>query len=160
MKNKKRETVGKLSSDLLMKDMGPQNVVDMQRSMQETYLKDLVECIDIHKKIFPGDFYVVHITKKEKLLTNVIQEMFLGRMSCPSPQYDEAVYKYSKEDDRVEFMWVIPSKGTCHHLRDNAIHVVPEEQQLLRFVLEFFDGSLLARSKQLNKEEADSILIA
>lgn len=155
-----RETVGKISSDLIQKDMGAQTVVDMQRKMQEEYLQHLVECIDNHKNIFPGDFYVVVITKNEKLMPNVMRSYFLARISCPTPEYDQSVYKYFKNDERAEHIWTVPCRDACYYLKDNANYIIPAERGLLEHVMKFLDGSLLTLSKQLNGEEADTPFIA
>jgi len=155
-----RDTVGKISSDLSQKNMGSQNIIDLQREMQEDYLKHLIECIDNHKHIFLSDFYVIVITKNEKLMPNVFRSYFLARLSCPSPEYDQSVFKYFRDDERAEHIWTVPSRDACYHLKDNANYVVPAERGLLEYVQRFFDGSLLTLSKQLNGEQADTPFIA
>lgn len=154
-----RETVGKVSSDLLQKDMGPQTVVDMQREMQKDYLKNLVDCINNHKNVFPSDFFIVVISKNERLMPNVFRGYFLARLSCPTPEYDQTVFKYNKDAEYVEHIWTIPSQDACNYLHENAKYVVTEEQELLQYVLRFLDGSLLKLSKQLNGEEPDTPFI-
>ena len=155
-----RETVGKISSDLSQKDMGSQNIVDLQRKMQEEYLQNLIECINNHKSIFPGDFFIIVITKNEKLMPNVFRSYFLARMSCPSPEYDQSVFRYFKDGEHAEHIWTVPSKDACYHLKENANYIVPAERGLLEYVQRFFDGSLLTLSKQINGEEADTPFIA
>jgi len=89
-----RETVGKISSDLLIKS------VDNTHSAYEQMLESLTdfdkhmhETIDRLKKDWPSqDFYIVVITKKERLMTNVLRNYFLGRLSCPTPDYDPVGY--------------------------------------------------------------------
>lgn len=160
MSDQKRDTVGKISSELLQKDMGPQTIIDMQRKIQEDYLSHLVECINNHKTIFTDDFFVIVITKNERLMPNVFRSYFLARISCPSPEYDQTVFKYYKNDEKVEHIWTVPSKYACYHLKDNAQYIIPEERELLHFALRFLDGSLLKLSKQLNGEEPDTPFIA
>lgn len=160
MTDQKRETVGKVSSELLQKDMGPQNVVDMQREMQKDYINHLIECINTHKNIFVSDFYVVVISKNERLMQNVFRSYFLARLTCPTPEYDQSVFKYYKDSEHVEHVWTVPSQDSCYYLRDNAQYVVPEERELFGYVMRFLDGSLLTLSKQLNGEEPDTPFIA
>jgi len=157
---KKRETLGKISSDLLQKQPEERSVVELERSMQEDYLDHLKECVATHAKIFPDNFYIVVITKNEKLMPNVFRNYFSARLSCPTPEYDQSVFKYIKESEHVEYLWTVPSKDACIHLKENAQYVVKEEQELLRFVLHFLDGTLLNVSKHLNGESIDSILLA
>lgn len=156
----KRDTVGKISSELLQKNDGPQSVIDMQRAMQEDYLDHLKQCIETHKNKFPGDFYVVVITKNEKLMPNVFRNYFSARISCPTPEYDQSVFKYFAQTEHVEYLWTVPSKDACIHLKENAQYVVKEEQQLLKFAVQFLDGTLDNVAKHLNGESIDSILLA
>ena len=62
--------------------------------------------------------------------------------------------------ERLEYIWTIPSREACHHLRDNAHLVVNDEKQLLGFVMDFNDGTLFALAKRLNGESESSIILA
>jgi len=55
-------------------------------------------------------FYVCVITKKERLMDNVLRNYFLARSTCPTPQYDQTVYKYHRDSGAIQFLWVLPSK--------------------------------------------------
>jgi len=155
-----RPTVGALAVQ------AQQNAVDNNHSAHEQMLmqlseydRNLYECVERCKKDYSGDFFVVVLTKKEKLLQNVIRNFFYGRLSCPTPDYDQTVYRYVREEDVIEFIWVIPSRQTCFWLKDNVLSILPEERELLNFVLQFADGTLYKLAKKLNKEQDDSILI-
>ncbi len=156
----KKKTVGRLALELAQNAHDNTHTAhdQMEESLSD-WDKNIFECIDKAKKDYVGDFYLVVITKKEKLLTNVLRNYFMTRVSCPTPDYDQAVYRYNKKDESLDFLWVIPSKDACLMLRDNAIMVMPEERQLLQFVLDFADGSLFQMAKKLNGETADSILL-
>ena len=156
----KRETLGKLSTDLLKSNYyGSANPQEIQDEAQKNYIDELTKCYEAHKNSFTEDFYIVVITKRERLLTNVLRNYFFARISCPTTDYDQAVYRYNKKDNTLEFLWVIPDKNTCEYLRDHYKEVVPAEQELLRFVMEFYDGTLAALVKKLNGEQADSLLL-
>lgn len=154
-----RETVGKISSDLIVKESPTRDPIELEREMHKDYEANIWECVDRSKKDFFGDFYIVVVTKKERLMPNVLRNYFMGRSSCPTPEYDQTVYKYNCTDDALEFLWVLPSKDTCELLKENALQVAPEEKALLYYVLSFYDGSLLKKSKQLNKEKELSNII-
>lgn len=150
----KKKTVGNHAIDALQSNTGPVTVIDQQRAMQENYLKELISCAQQHKSIFPGNFYVVVITKTEPLMPNVIRNYFFARISCPTPDYDQSVFKYDHRKEELEYLWTIPSKDACIYLKENALLVNDEEKQSLEFVLAFADGSLFRLSKKLNKEDA------
>lgn len=153
MTNEKRDTVGKIATELQTKAID--NTHSAHEQMQEQlseYDTNLASCVQEARKTKTGDFYVVVLTKKERLLENVLRNYFFSRNSCPTPDYDQAVYFYSSKTQELKFMWVIPSKHTCEYMRDNAKLIDPSEHELLRFVLSFYDGYLLKLVKKLNGE--------
>ena len=154
-----RDTVGKISTDLLQKEFGKVNVIDQQREMQKEYIDNLVTCVEDSKKNFPGDFFIVVETKAERLMPNVMRNYFFSRWTCPTPTYDQSVFRYSKKGERLEYLWTLPSKDACHHIKMNAATLPEEESQLRDFVLGLFDESLLKLSKQFNNEKDDSIIL-
>lgn len=154
-----RETVGKLATDLIKQEPATRDPIELQREIYKDYEKNLYESVNRGKKQYTTDFFVLVLTKKERLLQNVLRNYFFPRGTCPTPEYDQTVYKYYRGDDRLEFLWVIPSKDTCQLFRENALEIADAERELLDFILRFYDGSLLAYAKQLNNEKTDSILL-
>jgi hypothetical protein len=155
----KREKIGKISSQLLEKEPDTRDPIELERAMHQDYESNIVECVQEGSRKFSSNFYVVVITKKEKLMPNVIRNYFIHRLTCPTPDYDQTVYFYNRKEDYLEFMWVIPSKDTCDLLRFNALQVDQKEKELLKYVLEFYDGSLLDLARRLNKEHEDKPLV-
>ena len=78
---------------------------------------------------------------------------------CPTPDFDQTVYKYNYKEQRHDFMWVIPSKDACIYLAEHYKEVAPEERMLLNFVLLFVTGELDKYAKKLNKEQPSSNII-
>ena len=155
-----RDTIGKISSELLEKPLETNSPIEQMREQLNDYDKNIFECIERGVKTFSDDFYVVVITKKERLMPNVIRNYFTNRLSCPTPEYDQTVYRYLAKEEAIAFLWVIPSKDTCQLLIANKEQVDPSEFALLDFVLKFYDGTLFQTAKRLNGEEKDSIILA
>jgi hypothetical protein len=155
-----KKTIGKIATELAQKSHDNTHTAhdQMEESLSD-WDKNIFECVERSKKDFSGDFYLVVVTKKERLLTNVIRNYFMTRISCPTPDYDQTLYKYNSADESLAFLWVIPSKDACLMLKENAMLVMPEERQLLQFVLDFADGSLFEMAKKLNGESENSILL-
>ncbi len=148
-----RDTVGKLSSELLPHQIDDKHTPeDQMRESLTDYEKNIEEAVQRGLLEFAHDFYIVVITKKERLMQNVIRNYFGIRKSCPTPEYDQAVYKYNRHSDVLEFLWVLPSKDTCMAFRACPTWAPLEEQELLKFVLDFYDGTLLTLVKKLNNE--------
>ena len=155
----KRDTLGKISLDLSQKAPESRDPIELEREMHKDYEKNVYLCIDSHLKEFIGDFYVEVVTKKERLMQNVLRNYFFATQACPTPTYDQTVYKYHRSDEHVEFLWVLPAKDICEMFTLNALQVDKSERELLNFVLQFNDGSLLRLAKKLNGEADDSPLL-
>jgi len=148
-----RETVGKISWDLLAKaDILDHSADEQMREQLDTFEEEMYKAIDRGKQTFPDGFYIVVETKKEPKMKNVIRNYFIIRQSCPTPQYDNAVYRYHSISEQLEFLWVLPSRQVYNMMKENALDIQKEERQLLQFVLEDADGTLLRKCRQLNGE--------
>lgn len=163
MKQKKiipeKRTVGAIAYDLLQKVPESRDPIEIEREMQRDYLKNLVECVTEYKKSWPDDFYIVVLTKQERLMHNIFRNYFFGRKSCPTPNYDQSVFKFNAKRDDIEYIWSIPSQDACHHLKENALIVDNAEKELLKFVILFADGTLFKIAKMRNNEQPDSPLL-
>jgi len=163
------KTVGSVATELKKSDNSTINPQEIQQAQEKEYLDNLVwavnharkkvECVDVDCKqvcekrdAMIGDFYIVGVLKKEKLLDNVLRNYFIPTLSCPTPHFDQTLYKYRADRDDIEFVWVIPDKETCEVFKENKDKIVPEERSLLKFVLEYYDGTLFQLAKKLNGE--------
>jgi len=156
----KKDTVGKVSIELIEKSVGDSHTAnDQMREQLVDYEGNMAECLQRCKGDYVGDFFIVVLTKKEKLLKNVIRNYFTGRQTCPTPNYDQAVYRYNSLEDSVEFLWVVPARDVCIYMISNALTVPEEERELLGFVMDFADETLLRLAKKLNGEQDDSPLL-
>ena len=152
MSNQIKKTVGSHSVDLLSKTPETRSPLELEYEMHKDYEQHVIDCCEQNKKVFTGDFFIVVITKKERILQNVIRNYFLARSSCPTPEWDQAVYRYDAISDSLTFLWVVPSKDTCELFMENRTQITPSELGLLKYVLEFMDGSLMALAKKFNGE--------
>lgn len=155
----RRETVGKISSELIGKSPDSVDPIEIERAMHGDYSKNLFDCWGAGRSNFHDNFFIVVITKMEPLMPNVLRNYFFSRASCPTPDYDQTVYHYKKNEDVLDFLWVIPSKDACLHLVKNAAVVDKAEWGLLNYVLKFADGTLYKMVKNLNGEVKDSCLL-
>ena len=111
-----RDTVGKISSEMLLKEPCSRDPIELERAMHTDYVKNVEECVTTAKKEFLGDFFVVVLTKKEHLMQNVLRHYFLARQSCPTPNYDQTIYHYSRIRDDVNFFVDYSIKGNMYLL--------------------------------------------
>lgn len=150
----KRKTIGEqvLHNLNSSSESGKLSVVELERGMQEEYMNELLDVIDQDYEKYPNDFYIVVLTKNERIIPNGFRNYFFTRHSCPTPFFDQTVFKYNKAQGKVEYIWTVPAKDVCEHLALNASQVVQEERMLLGFVLKYYNGKLLELARELNKE--------
>jgi len=158
-KKKKKRTVGAQAVELLNKIPDSTDPIEIGREMQKEYIDNLMQCVLDNRKVFSGNFYVIVLTKKERLLENVYRNYFFARISAPTPDYDQAVYKYDASTEEIIFLWCLPAKDICMMLQENAAFVHCDERDLLNFVMSFADGSLYEYAKKLNNESVDSNIL-
>jgi hypothetical protein len=137
------ETVGSAALRLL-KDPTPQGVVDTQREMQKKYVDNVLEAVERGKNLYPkADFFYVCVhTRRERLLTNVIRNIFHPRQTRPIPQYDLALYHFDVKEEKLSFVWCIPDKETVHHLV-NEVSNDKQDEQLTYFCKLFVANTLI-----------------
>lgn len=148
-----KRTVGKEAYDLLLKnEKADHTVVEQMKEQLSDYEKNFWECFDLGKKNYNAPFFIVVLTKKERLMENVLRNYFIHRGTCPTPDYDQSVYIVDPVSEMLELLWVLPAKDVCEFMRDNALKIDPSERQLLMYILGLYDDTLIKKAKQLNGE--------
>ena len=163
-----RRTVGSIATELSQQASHSIDPREIQEATEKEYLRELRWCVEHAQKKEPcrencpkecadrekldGDFFIECILKKEKLLENVLRNYFIPRTTCPEPFYDRTVYKFNAASQQIEFIWVVPDKDTCETFKENKLHIVPAERELLQNVLNFYDGTLYRMMKKFNNE--------
>lgn len=164
-----KETVGKIASSLKEHGSGKVDPREIQQATEQEYLDNLtwavkhalkkVDCSSLegHKECekreaLDGDFFIAALIKKEKLLDNVLRNYFIPTRACPTPHFDQTVYRYDHHKEAIEFLWVVPDQETCEIFLENKHIIVPSERALLKFVLDYYDGTLFKLAKKLNGE--------
>lgn len=166
------KTTGAIASELLQKQDQNLNPQEVQRAQEQEYLANLewavrhaqkkVDCYSIeghdqckNRPALEGSFFITVILKKEKLLENVLRNYFVPTQACPTPTYDQTLYRYDHQKESIEFVWVIPDKETCEIFRENIAIIVPEERGLLKCILDFYDGTYYRMMKKFNGEKME-----
>jgi hypothetical protein len=135
------QTVGAAAYEILRKGESSQGVVDTQREMQKGYLDELIKCAKRHEWREP--FYLCVITKKERIMQNVIRNYFFARQTRPAPDYNMALYKYDPIDECISFEWVLPDPESVDMILENAAQLPKEQNDLIDFCVKFRLGVLI-----------------
>jgi len=153
------KNVGEYSYELQQKNEKI-NPIELQQAVHEgnqsedSYENQVRLAVERGEKEFDGDFYVVVLFKKERLMVNVVRQYFLPRKTCPRPEYDQVVYRYHRDSHSLKFLWVIPDKLNCETLPLHKNFLPKEQREFLQYILDFNSGKLDALSDKLNQEEA------
>jgi hypothetical protein len=160
-KSKRNKTLGKMVVEK-NEEYTPEHVsvTELIREANKDYGSELRTCIDNGKKIYDNDFFIEILYKVERLMQDVNRLYFIPRLSCPTPNFDQHVYKYHRGSDMLEFIWVVPDKDTCNEYRYNINAIPDDEIELRNYVLDFYDGTLETRAKKLNNENINDPRIA
>lgn len=167
-KKKTSSTVGKASLDLATSTQN--EIYDRQEiekevhkgsNSQKSYEEEIWETIQNGKKddAIQGSFYIVVLLKKERILNNVLRQYFFYRQTCPTPEYDQTVYKYIPEGDKIEYIWTVPDVETCNYLPLHKNSLKEDQLLLLSMIEAFKKGDLEKWAAKLNNEPTQFILL-
>jgi hypothetical protein len=154
-------TVGSQLLNIASRQLDKMSAVDAWKAKEQDYLKNLIECAEINRKKFDGDFYILTTVKNEPIFNKylpmpVLREYYIALRDCPTPNYDQNLYFYNSKLEQIEFVWTVPDRDTSKYLFDNKEIIDESEKQLLRFVMDYADGTLFRLMKKFNGEEIDS----
>lgn len=167
MKKSADKTVGAYSYELQMKPDEKINPIDLQREIHkgnssddsfENQVRIAIERGEKDEKIV-GDFFIIVLSKKERILKNVVRLLFFPRQTCPSPQFDQVVYHYYRYAQKLEFLWSIPDKSTCMWLPHLKSQLPEEQMQLLKFISDFKTGKLDKICEKLNESPLKNLIV-
>ena len=145
--------IGKIYTELQAKDHSPIPLRELQEEFNRDYMDNLLLAALSGKKVHDIEiFYVVVLMKRERLMPKVLRNYFTSRKTCPTPNYDQTVYKFNSKTEELSFLWVIPSPKICNELYANRLDLNIKENPVLPYVIDFKEGRLLKKARMLNSE--------
>jgi hypothetical protein len=139
------------------------DVIEYRRMMEPEILKNIYGTIeqakdkDLYKN---HDFYVVLLMKTERM-GGVPRTLVLARRSCPTPTYQQFVWKYYHVSGALEFLWGIPDQILYWHvyhnlskyLKDKETHALANDVYLME------SGKLEEFVIKENGEKPDGLIV-
>lgn len=153
-----RDTLGlKLYNHLEKEQKQPEwtDLEEIAPIRDANYLEEVTNVANAEEHKYDGDYFVVTVVRREPLLNNHRRKQTFTRKSCPTPTHDQIVWKVHK-NDRLEFIWSVPSKTSSELLMMNRQKVPPRNYPSLQQAIEFFDGTLDRKCSELNGEHVNS----
>lgn len=142
------------------------------------FMDDLNNVLEYQKRISPGDIYIICVPKAEVIPEEIHKMMvsdfiiangrepvdgevtrfnFKNRLitkeTCPSPAFDQTLFVWKKSEDKLVLLWTLLSKEHCEEMRDDAMNVAPEWKENLKYVIDYYDGTLAKMVLELNKAD-------
>jgi hypothetical protein len=151
----KQKTAGQISLELLRSGLPDHTAYEQTPEMLKDFDNQMFTCIKRGMEQYEGDFYIVIVTKKEPLMLNVLRNYWIPTGACPTPDFDQAVYKWHRKDEHLEYIWTIPARDICEYFYANPLLIEPDERILLQHICDYYDGTLLRIAKRLNGEVDD-----
>lgn len=107
---------------------------------------------DIYKN---KDFYVVCLQSEERMLMKTPLYKYFARLSCPTPIFQQSVWKYHHQSKDLEYLWTICDKLTYYDMinKPHKYKYDKEWGNQLKFVQMMHSGSLEAWVKKENRED-------
>jgi hypothetical protein len=148
-------TIGEIKKKQAAADVGDATIADVSEGMSKPYMNSLFSAVAEGKLKLPNqDFYVVMLTKVERLLTKNVHFYPIVRLTCPSTNYDQSVYFYDHKNETLEFLWTIPDKETIFRFKMYPETITEEEKPLIPYVKNYLSlhYDRLARIRNGEKE--------
>src|SRR5271157_3681341 len=151
----KKVTVGQMALEMALKEPDTYDSWELSQEQLKTFPAEIQKAYHAGRAKYPPnkDFYIQILIKWERIFgEKVIHPHFLPRQSCPTPEWDQVVYRCHHESGEVEFLWVLPNRKHYYYLLYNPFEIHQDEQQMLKFVQMDHSGELLRWAKRLNGE--------
>lgn len=108
------------------------------------------------------DFYIVAVWSFSREFTygQKPEDFFFVRRSCPTPAYNQNVFKYHHKTGSIEFLWSIPKKMRYYQLWANRTKYIADPVLKARtaFVVSMETGKLLEWVKKENNNLPDAVI--
>lgn len=101
------------------------------------------------------DFYIVLVPTHERTAEMKPEDFVFVRRSCPTPGYNQNVFKYHKDTGSIEFLWSIPRKAIYWDFYKNRVKYLqnPKLKSRTVFVMMMESGELEKWVARENKED-------
>lgn len=146
---RQRETVGAMSIKAAQ-DQNQSDTWETTQQREKEILHNLHDFVEKKKVEHRSDFFIMLLSRREKILTNVIRDRLYCLKACPTPNYNQSLWKYHYLDDRLEFLWSVPPKEAVDFLSRYPIEMNDMCADVIKCVFDFIDGTLARKTRELN----------
>lgn len=155
-------TIATVKSNL-DQEMHQEEMKELSKSFAEQRMRFVYQIAqDSAKKDYflNRDFYIVLVPTNTRDTQMLPMDLPFVRRSCPSPGYNQNVWKYHHKTGTLEFLWSIPRKAIYYWLYNNRYKYMndPVLKSRTVFVVSMESGKLLEWVKKENGELPDAVI--
>ena len=146
--------IGSLCDKAQNKKLEVVELRELQEEFNKDYMHELIKSALIGKKRYPNRdrLFLVVLMKRERLINKVLRNYFAARVTCPTPAYDQMVYKFNTRTEEISFLWVIPDKNACARIYSQKYAYNKPYSKLMPYVVDFMEGKLHRKEQEFNKD--------
>lgn len=139
------------------------DVIEYRRAMEPSIISEIERVAFEAKNTDPytkkDHYYIVFLLKKERI-GQAIRPYIFARLSCPTPHWNQTVYKFYKNSDSLEYLWHIPGILRYYSIVNDPKRYLDDKnfKTMAQFVLLDHSGDLLHWVKKENGELKDALI--
>lgn len=160
-----RKTFGQISAENQAKnDINVKTIEDDIRGSREEWEREIIRMRDAEikrtlkdPKFHNKNFYIIMHFRKHRLV-NEPGVLIVARLSCPTPVYNQAVFKYYRSAGSLEYLWSIPDAPRYYWLIKNMQNIPKDMQHEARFCFLMESGELERWVIKENGNKPDGII--
>lgn len=132
---------------------------EINQKMCRGILEELMRFATEETKKYDGDFYIQQVTETARGTNRTVKNVSISRNTCPSPDFDQVVYKYKKKDDVLELLWVVPEKQVAYYILSglDTGDLDPDVYDLVEYVVDFATGELNKKCLEYNNIKSEDV---
>jgi len=117
------------------------------------YESTVLKTIENGKREFYNKDFYVDVVWREQAEAEDVEFVMVAWEACPTPHYNQTVYKYHHLADELELMWTLPNELECLDMYHNRNSIEQSEWPLMKYVMSFYDKSLFMFVNEKEKED-------
>lgn len=160
----KRKTYGQIVNEHRAKNITVDDAIPEYRKPWEIEVIDKIHGAIAEAKnqdLYRNHNFYICVCMKTERMGNVPRTWTFARRSCPTPTFQQSVWKYHHKSGSLEFLWSIPDAVRYYHIINNPQFYIADKgyQELAKMVLLMESGELLDWVIKENGEKPDGFVV-
>lgn len=146
-----RPTVGAIVEEAQTMESPSTDARELQQGMASNKMEPIFTALERGLKMFSANIIYVVLIRIFDKPSKTIRNKYMPTTICPTPTFNQAVFRYDRTDGKFELLWTLPGMEICNYFLRNEQHLDKQQKELLKFVHDFKNGSLDRMQYECNK---------